>query len=98
MGRKSRRFRRSWDIPGSVPPVPGQERGWDSRSTQLVGAFNQSFTGALVRGSTMILNTMRQDWRSERRVTERPGCKFSAQPNVADKSMAMLMNLIGGGA
>ena len=44
----------------------------------------------------MILNTMRQDWRNESRVTERRGRKCSAQPDVADESM--LVNLIEGGA
>ena len=44
----------------------------------------------------MILNTMRQDWRNEYRVTERRGRKLPAQPDVADESI--LVNLIEGGA
>ena len=73
-----------------------RESGQEWVSLQKREFFFQCANAAIARGNTMILNTMRQDWRNECRVTERRGRKFSAQPDVADESM--LVNLIEGGA
>ena len=73
-----------------------RESGQEWVSLQKREFFFQCVNAAIARGNTMILNTMRQDWRNECRVTERRGRKFSAQPDVADESV--LVNLIEGGA